>query len=171
MGVPAEFQLIQIKTRSPQENNDDGIFREGMVMKASLRIGLTALSLLGALTLEISASRADCPVPPSLNQCKTCHALEVGKPSRATGPNLHGIAGQPALHAADFKGYSPAMKAAQGKGLVWSDENLVKYLADPKAFLAEVNGEPLKNTMMFQMKDETKRKAVIEGLKTMAACQ
>ena len=146
-------------------------FSKGMVMKTGLKTGLTALSLLGVLSLGISNSWADCPVPPSLNQCKTCHALDPSKPSRATGPNLHGIPGQPALHAADFKGYSPAMKAAQGKGLTWNDDNLFKYLADPKAFLAEINGEPLKNAMMFQMKDEAKRKAAIEGLKTMAACQ
>jgi cytochrome c len=151
--------------------NDECIVNEGIVMKTRLQTSLTALSLLGVLTLGISASRAECPVPSGLNQCKTCHALEASKPSRATGPNLHGIPGQPALHAPDFKGYSQAMKAAQGKGLTWNDENLFKYLADPKAFLAEVNGEPLKNTMMFQVKDETKRKAVIESLKIMAACQ
>ncbi len=75
------------------------------------------------------------------------------------------------MHSADFKGYSEAMKAAQAKGLTWSDENIFNYLADPKAFLNGLNGQPLKNAMMFQMKDETKRKAAIEGLKTMAACQ
>lgn len=147
------------------------IFERDSMMKGSKKAGLAALTVLGTLTLGMAPSLADCPVPPSLNQCKTCHALEPGKPSRATGPNIQGIPGQPALHAADFKGYSPALKAAQGKGLTWSDENLFKYLADPKAFLAEVNGEPLKNAMMFQMKDEAKRKAVIEGLKTMAACK
>ncbi len=140
-------------------------------MKMYSRAGLSAFSLFASLAVGVAASHADCPVPPSLNQCKTCHALEPGKPSRATGPNLHGIPGQAALHAADFKGYSPALKGAQSKGLIWSDENLLKYLADPKAFLAEVNGEPLKNAMMFQMKDEAKRKAAIDGLKTMAACK
>ncbi len=75
------------------------------------------------------------------------------------------------MHAADFKGYSEAMKAAQAKGLTWTDENVMAYLSDPKAFLAEFNGQPLKNAMMFQMKDEAKRKAAVEGLKTIAACQ
>lgn len=136
-----------------------------------MKTGLAMLSMMAVLTMSAAASRADCPVPPTLNQCKTCHALEPGKPSRATGPNLHGVVGQPAMHAGDFKGYSPAMKAAQAKGVTWTDDNLFKYLGDPKAFLAEANGEPLKNAMMFQMKDEAKRKAAIEGLKTMAACQ
>jgi cytochrome c len=107
----------------------------------------------------------------SLNACKTCHSLEPGKPSRVTGPSLLGTAGQPAMHATDFKGYSPALKAAQAKGLTWTDENLMSYIADPKAFLNGINGEKLKNGMMFQIKDEAKRKAAVEGLKEIAACQ
>ncbi|WP_374649817.1 cytochrome c family protein [Dongia sp.] len=132
---------------------------------------ILGLGVALALLFPAVESRADCKVPPSLNQCKTCHSLEPGKPSRATGPSLHGVVGQPAMHAGDFKGYSEAIKAAQGKGLTWTDDNLFNYLADPKTFLAGINGQPLKNAMMFQLKDETKRKAAIEGLKTIAACQ
>ena len=46
----------------------------------------------------------------------------------------------------------------------------LNYLAGPKDFLATFNGQALKNAMTFQLKDETKRKAAIEGLKTIAAC-
>jgi len=132
--------------------------------------GIVIAFVLGVSGLA-APSLADCPIPPSLNQCKACHALEPGKPSRATGPNLVGVPGQAAMHAADFTKYSEAMKAAQAKGLVWTDENLFAYLADPKAFLASVNGEPLKNAMAFQLRDEAKRTAAIEGLKTIAACR
>jgi cytochrome c len=128
-------------------------------------------SLVLGIAWASAPSWADCPIPPSLNQCKACHALEPGKPSRATGPNLVGVPDQAAMHSPDFKGYSEALKAAQAKGLIWSDENLLAYLADPKAFLAGFNGEPLKNSMMFQLKDEAKRKAAIDGLKAIAACQ
>ena len=130
--------------------------------------------LLGAALLSAASaapSLAACTIPASLNPCKTCHVLEPGKPSRATGPNIQGIAGQPALHAADFKTYSEAMKAAQAKGLTWTDENLFAYIADPKGFLNTFNGQSLKNAMMFQLKDEAKRKAAIAGLKEIAACQ
>jgi cytochrome c len=75
------------------------------------------------------------------------------------------------MHSADFTRYSAALKAAQAKGLTWTDENLMAYIADPKAFLNGFNGEPLSNAMAFQLKDEAKRKAAIEGLKTIAACQ
>ena len=132
---------------------------------------LFLFGLVCSLTAAANDSRADCPVPPALNQCKACHALEPGKPSRATGPNLHGIVGQPAMHAADYTKYSEAIKAAQAKGLTWSEENLYGYLADPKSFLNGFNGELLRNGMMFQLKNEDKRKAAIEGLKTISTCQ
>jgi len=123
------------------------------------------------LIYDSPAAFADCPTPSSLTLCKTCHALEPGKPSRATGPNLVGVPGQAAMHSADFKGYSEAMKAAQAKGLTWTDDNLMGYIADPKGFLATFDGQPLKNAMVFQLKDEAKRKAAIDGLKTIAACK
>lgn len=129
-------------------------------------LGAALIPMLGA-----GSAMAACKIPASLNACKACHSLEPGKPSRVTGPNLHGIVGQPAMHAADFKGYSAAIKAAQAKNLTWTDENLMSYIADPKAFLNGVNGEALKNGMMFQIKDEAKRKAAIEGLKEIAACE
>jgi len=133
----------------------------------------TTLTLCVALasTFGIAAAAADCPTPPAIAPCKACHALEPGKPSRVTGPNLVGVPGQPAMHSADFKGYSEALKAAKDKGLVWTDDNLMAYIADPKAFLQTFDGAPLKNAMMFQLKDEAKRKAAIDGLKTISACQ
>jgi cytochrome c len=127
---------------------------------------VSALAILGA-----PAAYADCPTPASLTVCKACHVLEPGKPSRPTGPNLVGVPGQKAMHSADFKGYSEAMKAAQAKGLTWTDDNLMGYLADPKAFLATFDGQELKNAMIFQLKDDAKRKAAIDGLKTIAACK
>ena len=64
-----------------------------------------------------------------------------------------------------------AIKAALAKGLVWTDENLMGYLADPKQFLESFDGQPLKNAMVFQLKDEAKRRAAIEGLKSISACK
>lgn len=134
----------------------------------SISMGLAAAFLLVS---GIGVAVADCPTPSGLAACKACHVLAPGKPSRGTGPNLVGAFGQPAMHAADFKGYSEGMKAAQAKGLTWTEENLMKYLLDPKAFLTEFNGAALKNAMAFQIKDEAKRQAAVEGLKSIAACQ
>jgi len=138
---------------------------------------MTKLIILGtavllATSLWSGVTFAECgKVPTTLTQCKTCHALEVGKPSRATGPSLVGVIDRKAGELADFKGYSEAMKAAREKGLIWTEDNIFNYLADPKSFLNAYNGQELKNAMAFQLKDEAKRKAAIEGLKEVAACQ
>ena len=148
-----------LKVRNP-------IGQEQKIMKAGILVaGLAAFASFAA-----TAALAECKTPASLAPCKTCHALEPGKPSRGTGPNIVGVPGQKAVHAADFKGYSEALKAASAKGLTWTDENLMNYIANPKEFLATFNGQALKNAMAFQLKDEAKRKAAIEGLKTIAAC-
>ena len=136
-----------------------------------MRSTILSLSFAAFMATGVAGALADCPTPAGLAPCKACHALEPGKPSRVTGPNLTGVVGQPAMHSADFKGYSPAMKAAQAKGLTWTDDNLMNYIADPKGFLNTFSGQELKNAMAFQLKDEAKRKAAIDGLKTIAACQ
>lgn len=114
---------------------------------------------------------AGCPTPPALVACEACHWFEPGRPARAKGPSLAGIAGQPALHDGQFEYYSLALKAAQAKGLIWTDENLIAYLSGPKIFLNEFNGQELRNSMMFQMKDQAERKAAVEGLKAISTCQ
>lgn len=138
---------------------------------------MTKQIILGAAVLLVTAmwngvTFAECgKVPATLTLCKTCHTLEAGKPSRATGPSLVGVIDRKAGEMADFKGYSEAMKAAREKGLTWTEDNIFNYLADPKGFLNTYNGQELKNAMAFQLKDEAKRKAAIEGLKEVAACQ
>ena len=64
----------------------------------------------------------------------------------------------------------PGSVIQEEKGLVWTEDDIFAYIADPKAFLTNYNGQPLKNAMAFMLKDEAKRKAAIEGLKEIAAC-
>lgn len=123
-------------------------------------------------TLVSGAALADCALPADAqagksvsNQCKACHGLEADKPSRPTGPNLHDVYGAVAGSRADFTRYSEGMTGAHDKGVVWTDENLSDYVGDPKAFLDKVNGKEVKHLMLFQLKDEQKRKDIIAFLK------
>ena len=99
------------------------------------------------------------------NKCKACHTVVAGK-SLPTGPNLLGVVGRKA-GSTDFK-YSDAMVKAGSKGLVWDEKSIVKYVEDPKKFLAGYLGETtVNNKMMFQLKDEKERENVAGYLKSL----
>jgi cytochrome c len=62
--------------------------------------------------------------------CAACHSVERGE--HLTGPSLSGILGRKAGTAEGFLRYSDAMKRS---GVVWSEANLDKWLADPSQFV------------------------------------
>jgi cytochrome c len=64
--------------------------------------------------------------------CKACHDIEAGV-SRL-GPTLKGIVGRTAATAANYS-YSKALTGKGAEGLVWTEDNLAAYLADPKGYL------------------------------------
>jgi cytochrome c len=72
-------------------------------------------------------------------KCKACHVIEAA--TNRVGPSLHGIIGRTAGTVEGFK-YSESMIQHGKDGLVWNNENLDKYLADPKGFIP-------KNKMAF----------------------
>ena len=49
-----------------------------------------------------------------------------------TGPSLHGLWGRHAGSLSSFSRFSPALKSS---AVVWSDETLEQWLADPQAFV------------------------------------
>lgn len=78
-------------------------------------------------------------------RCKACHAMiapdgtAVQKGGK-TGPNLFGVIGRPVASDPDFK-YSAAILAAAAKGLIWDEEMLADYVADPSAWLKHQTGD------------------------------
>ncbi len=87
--------------------------------------------------------------------CATCHTVEPGK--NRVGPSLHGVVGRMSGSVEGFK-YSKAMADAH---LTWDQENLDKYLTNPKA---TVPG----NKMIFTgLKKEDDREDVIAYLESL----
>ncbi len=93
------------------------------------------------------------------NKCKACHFVD--KEKNKVGPYLKGVVGRKAAAVEGFK-YSKAMQAKAAEGLVWTEENLDKYLAAPKKFIPG-------NKMAFAgLKKAEDRANVIAYLKSMA---
>ncbi len=117
------------------------------------------LFAVAALTLAVPAfAEGDAAAGENdFKKCKSCHLIasadEVIVKGGKSGPNLYGVVGRPAASVEDFK-YGASIIAAGEAGLVWDQENLVTYLADPTAFLKEATGDSsAKSKMTFRLKD------------------
>lgn len=92
------------------------------------------------------------------NQCKICHAVGPGAKA-GVGPEQNNLVGSVAGSRPGYN-YSPAMKEAGAKGLVWNEENLNKFIENPKAVVPGTK-------MVFPgLKNAQDRADVIAYLKT-----
>ncbi|MCC6306790.1 MAG: cytochrome C [Rhodobacteraceae bacterium] len=89
-------------------------------------------------------------------KCRACHAIvasdgtEIQK-GAATGPNLYNVDGRAAGSVEGFR-YSDAMIEAGQKGLVWDEDSLEEYVADPTKFLREFTGNArARGNMAFKL--------------------
>ena len=91
------------------------------------------------------------------DHCAICHRLKLRQPSRLFGPNLNGVVGRPAGSVAGFP-YSDGLKKS---GLVWTEDNLRKWLAD--------SARTVPHTLMehVSVSDPAEQIYLIEYLKTL----
>lgn len=121
-------------------------------------------SALAAAVLVAAASPVSAAGDPQqgekvFRKCKACHEAE--KEQNKVGPHLVKIINRPAAHVEGFN-YSEALKKAAADGFVWTEENLDKYLENPKSFIPG-------NRMAFAgLKKEEERQDVIAYLKEKA---
>ncbi|MCR9150684.1 MAG: c-type cytochrome [Rhodobacteraceae bacterium] len=95
------------------------------------------------------------------NKCKACHKIGEGA-KNGTGPHLNGVIGHTAGSIEGFR-YSKAMLEAGENGLVWTDETLGAYLADPRGYIP-------RNKMSFAgLKKQEEIDAVIAYIATAGA--
>jgi cytochrome c len=91
------------------------------------------------------------------NQCRACHTIDEGG-RNGVGPNLHGVVGRKAASIEGFR-YSPNMRELAEGGLTWTEENLDKYLTNPKSMVP-------RGSMAFAgIRNDQQRKDLIAYLK------
>ncbi|HGG06253.1 MAG TPA: c-type cytochrome [Aliiroseovarius sp.] len=92
----------------------------------------------------------------AFKKCKACHAISdpdgnVIVKGGKVGPNLYGIVGRTAGSYEGFR-YSASLTAAGEAGLVWTEEEIVAFIADPKAFLRTyLDDSSAKSKMTFKL--------------------
>ena len=67
-------------------------------------------------------------------KCKACHRIGLNA-KNGTGPHLNNIFGRVAGELRDYKKYSKNIKKLGQEGLIWNNETLISFLANPKKYI------------------------------------
>ncbi len=96
------------------------------------KFGLAAVAMAAVIGFTMQARADDAQDGEKIFKrvCAACHTNTAGGPKRI-GPTLFGVVGRHSGSVEGFR-YSEANKKS---GIVWTPENLDKYLTDPKAMV------------------------------------
>jgi len=128
-------------------------------MKSRVIFGAVAVSLT-CLAVPRAFAQADSAAGQAVfnQKCASCHTVTADLAHGLLGPNLVGVIGRTAGAMAGWD-FSPALKESK---VIWTDENLNKWLADSTAFVPRAQMD-LKVPSRFERED------VIAYLKTLKA--
>lgn len=127
-----------------------------LIMLKAVTVAAVCVSFIGTV-LPAQAQVAGDAIAgrKAFGACSVCHSIKPG--GSGLGPNLLGVAGKKSgTNDPKFK-YTAAMKA----GPVWTDDQLDRFIADPKATV------PGTAMAMAPTKDAQKRANLIAYLKTL----
>lgn len=115
---------------------------------------------MGGAALALMMAAATPPTPDGaklFQRCMACHSVDP-RERGLQGPNLAAVVGRRAGAQPGFE-YSPAMRAAGARGLVWTEVALDRFLADAEKVVPR--------TEMFTppLRDPAERRALIAYLK------
>lgn len=103
-------------------------------MIRALKLSVLAGSAFVWLAPQAAAQEGDVAAGEGVfRRCAVCHG--IGDTDRPVAPSLNGVIGRTAGTLETFPRYSPAMVAAGEGGLVWNQETMAEYLADPRGYI------------------------------------
>jgi cytochrome c len=125
--------------------------------------GLAAVALF-ALSAPALAQGDATKGKAAFAKCGICHQVGPGAKT-LVGPELNGVVGRKAASVADYSMYSAGMKKLGEQGFVWDEQNLDKWITDPKAMIPD---SPM--SLAFPgIPDAGERADIIAYLKTVPA--
>jgi cytochrome c len=86
-------------------------------------------------------------------KCAVCHQVGPGAKT-LIGPELNGIVGRKAASIADYPMYSAGMKKLGESGFVWTEENIDKWIANPRGHAARLVDGLVRGTARGQRSGE-----------------
>lgn len=130
---------------------------------AAAPVAALLAALLAAAPLAAAAADPAAGEKVFAKRCATCHAIvapsgAVVAKGGSAGPNQFGLIGRKAGTVAGFAQYGETLRQAGEAGLVWTEAELVAYLADPREYLRARTGDAgAKSRMAFKLRDEAER--------------
>jgi cytochrome c len=132
-----------------------------MTMRSGLSLAVATAALMTLGGLAFAAGNAARGKAAFAAKCASCRQEGLGA-NPFVGPELNGIVGRDAASVPNYTKYSDGLKKLRESGFVWTDENMDKWITDPKSILPD---SPM--AIAFQgIPDANERADIIAYLKT-----